>query len=110
MPDTEFKLIDRSGRRCDLMRRALRVLDLRNCEVWHRDVSDLEGSADVIVSRATLPPLQLAEVVSSHLGPGGVAVVGGSWEHRPEIPGWTTEEIPACVLDQTIWLLIMRRQ
>jgi 16S rRNA G527 N7-methylase RsmG len=110
MPATEFKLIDRSGRRCDLMRRALRVLDLRNCEVWQSDVSDLEGECAAIVSRATLPPVELTGVVKRHLGPGGVAVVGGSWEKPPEIPGWMTEEIPASVLDQTIWLLIMRRQ
>jgi 16S rRNA (guanine527-N7)-methyltransferase len=110
MPGTEFKLVDRSGRRCDLMRRALRVLDLGNCEVWHSDVSDLKGTCQAIVSRATLSPVELTGVVRRHLGPGGVAVAGGSWQHRPEIPGWTTEEIPASVLDQTIWLLIMRRQ
>jgi 16S rRNA G527 N7-methylase RsmG len=110
MPDTDFKLIDRSARRCDLTRRALRVLDLRNCEVWQSDISDLEGETGVIVSRATLPPEALAPVVERHLSPGGVAVTAGSWERRPEVPGWTTIEIPASVLDQTIWVLIMRRQ
>jgi 16S rRNA (guanine527-N7)-methyltransferase len=110
LPTSEFMLIDRSGRRCDLMRRVLRILDLPNCLVQQADVTALQGKTDAIVSRATLPPEELGDVVSANLNPGGVAVVAGSWQVRPEFRGWTTVEIPADALDQTIWLLIMRRE
>ena len=108
MSECEFRLIDRSGRRVTLMRRALRVLDLENCQVWQTRIEDLKGETDVIVSRASLPAARLGEVVSGHLRPGGIAVVAGSWRQRPEHPGWTTIEIPPDALDQTVWLLIMR--
>jgi 16S rRNA (guanine(527)-N(7))-methyltransferase RsmG len=110
LPETEFVLIDRSGRRCRLMRRAIRVLDLPNCRVEQAEVEDLEGKADAIVSRASLPPDELVAVVQSHLESGGVAIAAGSWRDRPSFRDWTTVEIPADALDQTIWLLIMRRQ
>lgn len=110
LPESEFVLIDRSGRRCDLMRRALRVLELSNCQVRQTDIADLTGTTDAIVSRASLSPDELGDVVSNHLNPGGVAVVAGSWQERPGFPGWTTVEIPPHALDQTIWLLIMRRE
>lgn len=110
LPESEFILIDRSGRRCQLMRRALRVLDLHNCQVEQTKIEDLQGKTSAIVSRASLGPDEMAEVVRSHLRPGGVAVVAGSWRERPTFPDWTTVEIPADALDQTVWLLIMRRQ
>ncbi|HEX6302307.1 MAG TPA: RsmG family class I SAM-dependent methyltransferase [Acidimicrobiia bacterium] len=110
LPTSDFVLIDRSGRRCDLMRRALRILDLPNCQVQQADIAHLEGTTDAIVSRASLSPDELRSVIPSYLNPGGVAVVAGSWRVRPKFPGWTTVEIPEDALDQTIWLLIMRRQ
>jgi len=110
LPASQFVLIDRSGRRCDLMRRALRILELPNCQVQQADITDLTGTADAIVARASLSPHELGDVVSTHLDRGGRAVVAGSWQERPEFSGWTTVEIPADALDQTIWLLIMRRE
>lgn len=110
LPETRFVLVDRSGRRSDLMRRIIRILDLPNCQVWQEDIGQLWGSPDAIVSRASLPPDQLRAVAEQYLGPGGVAVVGGSWRDRPEEIGWTTVEIPPFVLDRSVWLLIMRRQ
>jgi 16S rRNA (guanine527-N7)-methyltransferase len=108
-PEAEFTLIDRSGRRTDLLRRAVRILNLENCQVLQGDIADLTGRVPAIVSRASMPPAALAPVVGAHLEPGGVAVVGGSWHNRPEHEGWQTLEIPAEVLDQPVWLLIMRR-
>lgn len=108
LPDTHFVLIDRSGRRVDLIRRALRILWLENCEVVRAGIGDMEGSPDVIVSRATLPPGELLVEADRLLGPGGVAIAGGSWRQPPEHSGWTAIEIPSFVLDQTVWLLIMR--
>ena len=110
LPNTEFVLIDRSGRRCRLMRRALRVLDLGNCRVLETEIENLTGKTEAIVSRASLSPDDLGEVVRRLLDPGGVAVAAGSWRDPPRFKGWTTVEISADVLDQTIWLLIMRRQ
>lgn len=110
LPESEFVLIDRSGRRCDLMRRALRILRLPNCQVEQADVTDSTGTTDAIVSRASLSPDELRDMASKHLNPGGVATVAGSWQARPEFPGWTTVEIPPHALDQPIWLLIMRRE
>lgn len=110
LPATRFLLIDRSGRRIDLMNRAIRILELDNCEVIQSDIHDLVGDAAVIVSRASLSPERLQSVIADHLLPGGVMVAAGSWRERPRFPGWTTVEIPADVLDRTVWLLIMRRE
>jgi len=109
-PGTRFTLIDRSGRRIDLLRRAIRVLDLENCQAVQGDIEHLEGPVDTIVSRACMPAEQLGGVVRGLLAPGGVAVTGGSWRERPQVEGWVSVEIPEDVLDQTVWLLIMRRE
>jgi 16S rRNA (guanine527-N7)-methyltransferase len=110
MPETSFLLLDRSGRRVDLMRRAIRVLGLENCEVRQAEIAELHGQVGVLVSRGSLPPGEMAEVAKRHLGDDGVAVLAGSWRERPDPPGWSTVEIPSYVLDQPVWLLIMRRE
>jgi 16S rRNA (guanine527-N7)-methyltransferase len=109
LPEVEFRLIDRSGRRVDLLRRLIRILGLANCQVEQAEIKDLRPPVECIVSRASLPPRELGDECRRLLGPGGMAVNGGSWKERPEQPGWETIEIPAHVLDQTVWLLIMRR-
>lgn len=109
-PDTEVTLIDRARRRLDLMKRAIRVLELKNCQVLEADIQALKGESKVVVSRATLPPDRLAAAVKPLLAPGGRAVVAGSWEQRPHFSDWEVVEIPPEVLDHTIWLLIMRRE
>ncbi|HJS71566.1 MAG TPA: RsmG family class I SAM-dependent methyltransferase [Acidimicrobiia bacterium] len=110
LPGSEVVLIDRSGRRTDLLRRVTRILELPNCQVVQTEISELTGATGVIVSRATLPPDRLHQVMSKHLDHGGVGVAGGSWTTRPRAAGWEISEIPHDVLDQTIWFLIMRRQ
>lgn len=109
-PDTRFTLLDRSGRRVDLMRRAIRVLGLQNCQAVQGDIRDLEDPVETIVSRASMPAEELGRIANRLLSRGGVAVAAGSWRERPEVEGWKTIEIPQDVLDQTIWLLIMRRE
>lgn len=108
LPDTVFHLVDRSQRRLDLVRRVIRILDLENCQVRPGEIDELEEEAEVIVTRATLAPEQMAVVARRLLRPGGVAVMGGSWRERPETDEWIVEEIPPVALDHTIWLLIMR--
>lgn len=109
MPETRFALIDRSGRRTDLLRRVVRILDLENCEVIQGEIGQLEGTTESVVTRASLPPDELRGVVAGLLGSGGMAIAAGSWVDRPEYEGWETVEIPAYVLDHTIWLLMMRQ-
>lgn len=110
MPDTRFVLLDRSGRRVDLMKRVTRMLDLPNVEVEHGDISDWETAVDGIVSRASLSPEQALTSFSRILQPGGTAVVGGSWASPPVVVGFDLMEVPSTVLDQRVWLLIMRSQ
>ncbi|HEX5695086.1 MAG TPA: RsmG family class I SAM-dependent methyltransferase, partial [Acidimicrobiia bacterium] len=109
MPDTEFHLLDRSRRRVDLMRRATRILDLSNVEVIHGDIAEWTRPMDGIVSRASLSPETAVTVFARLLKPHGAAVVGGSWAAKPDVVGFEPLEVPATVLDQTVWLLIMRQ-
>jgi hypothetical protein len=57
-----------------------------------------------------MSPEDMMKWVNHLLTPGGVAILGGSWVKRPVFTGWTSIEIPAMVLDQPVWLLMMRRQ
>ena len=109
LPESEVTLIDRSGRRVDLARRAIRVLDLGNVSVQRADIEDLQGKAPMLVSRATMSPDRLQPLMKKHLEPGGVAVVGGSRIRSPKTSGWHVEEITPDLLDRAVWLLIMRR-
>jgi 16S rRNA (guanine(527)-N(7))-methyltransferase RsmG len=110
MPDTEFVLLDRSARRADLMRRVTRVLELPNVEVVHGDIANWNRLVDGLVSRASLSPEEALTSFKRVLKPTGTAVIGGSWASRPEVVGFDLLEVPATVLDQRVWLLIMRPQ
>ena len=107
--DTRFTLLDRSQRRADLMKRVVRILDLENVTVEQGEIEQRSGVEMAVVSRATLPPDRARDLIGSRLRPGGVAVLGGSWTQRPVFEGWATLEIPASVLDHSLWLLIMRQ-
>jgi hypothetical protein len=91
------------------MKRAVRILDLENVTVEQGEIEQRSGLEMAVVSRATLPPDRARDLIRSRLQPGGVAVLGGSWTQRPEFEGWVTVEIPASVLDHSLWLLIMRQ-
>jgi 16S rRNA (guanine527-N7)-methyltransferase len=105
---TGFTLLDRSRRRVDLMKRVVRILDLENVTVEQGEIEQRSSLEAAVVSRATLPPDRARDLIGPRLPPGGVAVLGGSWTQRPEFEGWATLEIPASVLDHSLWLLIMR--
>lgn len=109
-PETDFLLIDRAGRRAQLMRRAVRILELENVEVLQAEITHLREGPGYVVSRATLAPEHTAKLLEDLLAPGGRALVGGSWVKRPEIPGWETVDVGSDILDQPVWLLIMRRE
>lgn len=108
-PSRHFTLIDRSGRRADLVRRALRILDLENVDVEQRDFAERDGQWPAVVSRAALDPSAHAAAVRRVIAPGGLAVFGGSWVDPPDVTGWVTEEVGRNVLDRDVWILIMRR-
>lgn len=110
MPETRFELVDRSGRRADLAKRAVRILGLENVDVIQTELERLTPPGDVLVSRAVMSPEDMMKWANHLLTPGGVAILGGSWVKRPVFTGWTSIEIPAMVLDQPVWLLMMRRQ
>jgi len=92
------------------MRRAVRVLDLGNVTVTQAEIADLKNAVPVIVSRAALRPGVMLTTARRQLAPAGRAILGGSWSRRPSVEGWQTMEIPAPVLDQPVWLLIMEGQ
>ena len=109
-PQTHFRLIDRSQRRVDLLRRLVRVLGLSNVEVVEDDFQEIEGDIGFLVSRATLPPEDAFHLVERLLGVTGTAIFGGSWTKEPRYPGWETVDVADGVLDQPVWLLMMRRR
>lgn len=109
-PQTPVLLVDRSGRRVDLARRAVRVLGLPNVEVRQGEIGKLDVTTPVVVGRAVSPVETLTTSVTRLLQDDGVAIMGGSWVDRPVVPDWETLEIPREVLDRGVWLLIMRRQ
>ena len=106
LPNTQITLLDRSGRRCGLLRRAIRVLDLQHVVVRQDDVTGVDDQADVVVSRASLPPDQLLPHLRRIARV--LAIVGGSTAAPVEVPGYTTVKIESRYLDSPRWMLIMR--
>lgn len=108
-PAVEFVLLDRSRRRTTLTRRAVRILGLKNVQVRQGEIADAPSSISTIVSRATLTPDVARRELGGRLGTGGRALIGGSWDSRPSYKGWKTVHVPASVLDQDVWLLMMHQ-
>ncbi len=117
-PDTELQLVDRSGRRVRLMRRAVRILGLQNVRVLEEDICDLEGDREALVMRAALPPIGAAALCADLLAPGGRAVVGLSRSEASESvqelgleggAGLDVRVETLKVLDPPAWMLIMSK-
>jgi 16S rRNA G527 N7-methylase RsmG len=111
-PETEVTLVDRSGGRCRLARRAIRVLGLANVQVRETDAARVGGRYDIVTFRAFLPPAKAFGVAAGVLAPGGVAVGGASRTRAPERTAFGDREVeviavPAGVLDSPAWLLRM---
>ena len=83
------------------------MLDLHNVAVRQADISEERTHADVVVSRASLPPEQLLPHLQRLAG--RTAVVGGSTTGALEAPGYTTVKIESRYLDSPRWLLIMQQ-
>jgi 16S rRNA (guanine527-N7)-methyltransferase len=107
LPETDVTLLDRSGRRCGLLRRAVRLLDLENATVVEQDVATAITQVEVVVSRASLPPAALRPHLERLAG--RLAIVGGSTAGPREVPGYSTVKIESRYLDSPRWVLIMRQ-
>jgi 16S rRNA (guanine527-N7)-methyltransferase len=108
-PNSRMVLVDRSGRRVDLVRRAIRVLGLRRVEVVQADAGEVAlDPVDMVVARAVAGADHVRRWAERLLRPGGVAAVGGSWVEPPQpVPGESVVEVPAEVLDRPVWIRIM---
>ncbi len=111
-PETVFTLLDRSGRRCDLMRRVTAILRLDNCVIHQGDVKDVGERFGAIVSRAAIPREEILIHVKQLLEPGGVATIGitraGTSPETPQQRSDLTQtivSIPPEVLDSGANLL-----
>jgi 16S rRNA G527 N7-methylase RsmG len=107
-PTSEVLLVDRSTTRVDLTSRAVRVLGLSNIRSKAADVREISSTADLVTARGVMPPQQLRPLLLNLLNPGGIAAVGGSRQARPSEEGYETVDVGARILDQAVWLLIMR--
>ena len=114
-PETRVLLLDRSGKRVDLARRAVRGLGLDNVEVRQGDALSERPKWEGAVFRAAFPPERGLEIGELILRPTGTAVIGlrGNDTKRAfddaSSSGRTVQvvEIPSTVLDGTASLLIM---
>jgi 16S rRNA (guanine527-N7)-methyltransferase len=107
-PDAEVVLVDRSGRRVRLARRASRVCGAENVTVIESDFLHEGGEpADLVVMRASLPIVDAIPVLEGRRAHGGVAVVGVGLDAPEELTGLT--RFPgSAILDPGRWLHIMR--
>jgi 16S rRNA (guanine527-N7)-methyltransferase len=105
-PARPVTLLDRSGRRVALARRAVRVLGLTNVDVVHGDLEDAVFPGRVVVSRAAVPPERWRGVVERRGAPVEL-LVGGSHVKRPRVPGFEIVDIPPEILDRPLWVLRM---
>jgi 16S rRNA G527 N7-methylase RsmG len=106
VPSRHFVLIDRSGRRVRLLRRAVRILNLKNVEVIEHDIAGYDWSGHTTISRASLSPAALLELTREKGRPPEL-LVGGSHREPPKVPGFETVEIPPEILAHPVWILRM---
>lgn len=112
LPDTEVTLLDRSGRRTRLARRAVRVLGLANVRVEQADISARD--CEVLTMRAVMDPAAAVATVE-RLFPASRAVVAisrGGPRPQPTLAPVQTHRLAVIdggrgMLDPAPWLLIM---
>jgi 16S rRNA (guanine527-N7)-methyltransferase len=114
-PQTAFTLLDRSGRRCHLARRAVRVLGLQNVSVEQRDVAHEARTWSAVLFRASIPPDRALDVAAPLLDDNGCAVVAlsrsseaGAVSSAPPDTVLDLVRTDPGVLDSPAWFLRMR--
>jgi len=114
LPDLNFTLIDRSGRRCHLAKRAIRILGVANVVVANVDVRSVTDVCDVVTFRASLPIAEAAIVTEKRTAVGGVGLLNVSRRRAEPSIGSPPKGITFAlssegsgVLDSPVWLLRM---
>ncbi len=111
-PDVEVTLLERSGRRSDLARRAIRVLALPQTRVAETDLWQIGERWPAVVTRAAFSPARAVSATNRLLAAEGRAVIGLA---RRDAEGGgklfgslgRIVQIPAEILDRPTCLLIM---
>lgn len=106
-PSSRVTLLDRSVRRADLARRAVRLLGLENVEVAEGQLEQWNTPADLLVCRAVKAPDRMRRHLRRLVSPGGLAVIGGSHRSPASYQGFSTRRAPSNILGNPVWLLIM---
>ena len=106
-PCSRVTLLERSVRRADLARRAVRILDLENVQVAPAQLREWKTGAELLVCRAVSTPDRLKGDLDRLLSPTGLAVIGGSHRSPPVYQGFSTCRVPSNILGNPVWLLIM---
>lgn len=109
-PEIHFVLLDRAGRRCDLMTRACAILALENCTVVQEEIAAHRGRYEAVVSRAAMPLELMMIHVKRLLQPGGRALLalsrtGQARALGDRMEGATVVRIPPNILDRGANLL-----
>ena len=75
LPDTQFVLLEASGKKCSFLQEIARILPLRNVSVFQERLGKTPvpglGRFEQIVTRATLPPAEALPLFLPLLCPGG---------------------------------------
>ncbi len=113
-PGTTVTLLDRSGRRTELARRAVRVLGLDNVRAVQEEVTEHGERYPAVTVRAAMPVDRAVVAAGQVLTPHGIAVIGLSRDRAPDRlpdPGDAVElgviHVPEGVLDSPAWNLRM---
>lgn len=110
-PGCQVVLLERSGRRARLLRRAVRILGLENASVEEGDARQVPGGWNGAVMRGVFPPDEAVVLLDRLLSSSGRAVlaVGSGAMPPPAPPGRTVTSIDdvSTVLARTVRLLIM---
>ena len=106
-PTAQVTLLERSARRSDLARRAVRLLDLPNVQVITLQLKQWTTKSESIVCRGVASPVSLQEDFGRLLTPSGRAVIGGSRRSRPLVADYRVIEVPKTIIGNPVWLLSM---
>lgn len=108
-PNAAVTLVDRSGARCRLMRRAIRVLGLPNVTVMEADAHLLHDTFEVVVARGLASPDRVLGLLRGLVAPGGWGLILGSRVAPRSVAGYSTRVVGAGILDPVSWILMMDR-
>lgn len=74
LPSATVHLVESATRKCEFLRRAVRVCDLANVEVVHARIEEWKASVDVVTARALAPLEVVMEYAAPLLRVGGTLV------------------------------------